>query len=91
MFSGHGSYLRFLRDLPTARKLAVVSLRVRRFVCMQKSCPRKTFAGQVPGLTRRFSRRTERLRSTPVSVGLALAGPAGARTPSGRRSAGTPC
>ncbi|WP_265566325.1 transposase [Streptomyces hygroscopicus] len=38
-----------------------------------------TFAEQVPGLTRRFGRRTERLRSTLVSVGLALAGRSGAR------------
>ncbi|WP_393071641.1 ISL3 family transposase [Streptomyces sp. LN704] len=74
----HGSYLRFPRDLPTAGKLVVVSLRVRRFVCAEDSCTRKTFAEQVPGLTRRFGRRTERLRSTLVSVGLALAGRAGA-------------
>ncbi|MGW2287045.1 transposase family protein [Streptomyces phaeochromogenes] len=75
----HGSYLRFPRDLPTAGKFVVVSLRVRRFVCAEDCCPRKTFAEQVPGLTRRFGRRTERLRSTLVSVGLALAGRAGAR------------
>ncbi|MCZ4509891.1 ISL3 family transposase [Streptomyces sp. ActVer] len=75
----HGSYLRFPRDLPTAGKPVVVALRVRRFVCAEGSCPRKTFAEQVPGLTRRFGRRTERLRSTLVSVGLALAGRAGAR------------
>ncbi|MGW9046969.1 ISL3 family transposase [Streptomyces lydicus] len=75
----HGSYLRFPRDLPTAGKFVVVSLRVRRFVCEEESCERKTFVEQVPGLTRRFGRRTERLRSTLVSVGLALAGRAGAR------------
>ncbi|KAK1183486.1 ISL3 family transposase [Streptomyces sp. NBS 14/10] len=75
----HGSYLRFPRDLPTAGKFVVVSLRVRRFVCAEESCLQKTFAEQVPGLTRRFGRRTERLRSTLVSVGLALAGRAGAR------------
>ncbi|MFD4611344.1 ISL3 family transposase [Streptomyces sp. NPDC058440] len=75
----HGSYLRFPRDLPTAGMFVVVSLRVRRFVCAEDSCPRETFAEQVPGLTRRFGRRTERLRSTLVSVGLALAGRAGAR------------
>lgn len=75
----HGSYLRFPRDLPTAGMFVVVSLRVRRFVCAEDSCPRKTFAEQVPGLTRRFGRRTERLRSTLVSVGLALAGRAGVR------------
>ncbi|WP_438948780.1 transposase family protein [Streptomyces virginiae] len=75
----HGSYLRFPSDLPTAGKLVVVSLRVRRFLCVEEACPRKTFVEQVPGLTRRFGRRTERLRSTLVSVGLALAGRAGAR------------
>ncbi|MFG2369781.1 ISL3 family transposase [Streptomyces mirabilis] len=75
----HGSYLRFPRDLPATGKFVVVSLRVRRFVCAEESCLRKTFAEQVPGLTRRFGRRTERLRATLVSVGLALAGRAGAR------------
>ncbi|MFE2267604.1 transposase [Streptomyces griseosporeus] len=40
---------------------------------------RRTFVEQVPGLTRRHGQRTERLRSTLVSVGLALAGRAGAR------------
>ncbi|MFI1159295.1 hypothetical protein [Streptomyces sioyaensis] len=34
---------------------------------------------QIPGLTRRYGRRTERLRSTLAAVGLALAGRAGAR------------
>lgn len=57
----------------------MVALRVRRFVCAQESCPRRAFVEQVPGLTRRFRRRTERLRSTLISVGLALAGQAGAR------------
>nr|WP_237554744.1 transposase [Streptomyces sp. SID4948] len=52
---------------------------VRRFVCEEKSCERMTFAEQVPGLARRFGRRTERLRSAPVSVALALAGRAGTR------------
>ncbi|MEU3750946.1 MULTISPECIES: transposase family protein [Streptomyces] len=75
----HGSYLHFPSDLPTSGKPVVVSLRVRRFLCAEGSCPRKTFAEQVPGLTCRSARRTERLRSTLVSVGLALAGRAGAR------------
>ncbi|MFJ8363813.1 ISL3 family transposase [Streptomyces sp. NPDC093984] len=75
----HGSYLRFPHDLPAAGKLVVLSLRVRRFVCVEESCSRRTFAEQVPGLTRRFGRRTEWLRSMLLSVGLALAGRAGAR------------
>ncbi|GAA2696262.1 transposase family protein [Streptomyces lunalinharesii] len=75
----HGSYLRFPRDLPAAGKLVVMSLRARRFVCAKGTCQRRTFAEQVPGLTRRCGRRTERLRSALVAVGLALAGRAGAR------------
>ncbi|SOE09069.1 hypothetical protein SAMN06272775_0150 [Streptomyces sp. 2323.1] len=77
--ANHGSYLRFFGDLPTAGRFVVVSLRVRRFVCEEGSCERMSFVEQLPGLTRRFGRRTERLRSTLVSVGLALAGRAGAQ------------
>ncbi|MCX4804626.1 ISL3 family transposase [Streptomyces sp. NBC_01214] len=55
------------------------TLRVRRFLCPVSSCGRRTFAEQLPGLTRRYGRRTERLRSTLAAVGLALAGRAGAR------------
>ncbi|WP_406499554.1 hypothetical protein OG936_32820 [Streptomyces sp. NBC_00846] len=51
-----------------------MALRVHRFVCAQDSCPRKTFAEQVPGPTRRFGRRTERLRSTLASVGQGFGG-----------------
>lgn len=36
----HGSYLLSPRDLPTAGKVVVVSLRVRRFVCGRRSRPR---------------------------------------------------
>nr|WP_246259944.1 ISL3 family transposase [Streptomyces typhae] len=75
----HGSYLRFPPDLPTAGKAVVLTLRVRRFVCTAGPCPRRTFTEQVPGLTRQFGPRTEGLRSTLVSIGLALAGRAGAR------------
>ncbi|MEV6699287.1 transposase family protein [Streptomyces sp. NPDC051453] len=39
----HGSYLRFPRDLPAVGKVVVLSLRVRRFVCAEDCCPRKTF------------------------------------------------
>lgn len=73
----HGSYLRFPGDLPTAGKRIVLSLRVRRFTCMESSCPRRTFAEQVSGLTRRYGGRTERLRFRRASVGLA--GRAGAQ------------
>jgi transposase len=75
----HSSYLRFPADVPAVGRRVVLSLLVRRFFCPRASCGRRTFAEQVPGLTRRHSRWSERLRSTLAAVGLALAGRAGAR------------
>ncbi|EHM30428.1 IS6 family transposase [Streptomyces sp. W007] len=75
----HGSYLRFPADLPVAGRRVVLRLRVRRFTCKNISCRRRTFVEQIAGLTRRYSQRTERMRSVLAEVGLALAGRAGAR------------
>ncbi|MFD3876194.1 ISL3 family transposase [Streptomyces sp. NPDC058623] len=75
----HSSYLRFPSDLPSGGRRVVLSLLVRRFACADTSCPRRTFAEQVPGLTRRHGQTTERLRSAMGTIGLALAGRAGAR------------
>ncbi|MFD5971482.1 ISL3 family transposase [Streptomyces sp. NPDC060311] len=76
---GFSSYLRFPADVPSGGRRVVLCLRVRRFLCPAISCGRQTFVEQMPGLTRRYGRRTERLRSTLAAVGLALAGRAGAR------------
>jgi transposase len=67
------------RPARQAFRAQVLCLRVRRFLCPVISCGRRTFAEQIPGLTRRYGRRTERLRSTLAAAGLALAGRAGAR------------
>ncbi|MFJ6561975.1 ISL3 family transposase [Streptomyces sp. NPDC091412] len=75
----HSSYLRFPADVPSAGRRVVLCLWVRRFFCRDASCGRRTFVEQLPSLTRRHSRWTERLRSTLAAVGLALAGRAGAR------------
>ncbi|MFE3991687.1 ISL3 family transposase [Streptomyces goshikiensis] len=75
----HSSYLRFPTDVPSGGRRVALCLRVRRFLCTVFSCGRRTFAEQLPGLTRRYGRRTERLRTTLAAVGLALAGRAGAR------------
>ncbi|MEV8536191.1 ISL3 family transposase [Streptomyces sp. NPDC051211] len=75
----HSSYLRFPADVPSAGKRVRLCLRVRRFICGNALCERRTFVEQVAGLTRRYGRWTERLRSTLAAVGLALAGRAGAR------------
>ncbi|WP_234350330.1 transposase family protein [Streptomyces sp. WM4235] len=75
----HSSYLRFPADVPSAGRRVVLCLRVRRFACPVAACGRRTFVEQVPGLTRKYGRWTEGLRSTLAAVGLALAGRAGAR------------
>ncbi|MFF1350502.1 ISL3 family transposase [Streptomyces sp. NPDC058322] len=75
----HGPYLRFPADLPSAGRRVVLRLQVRRFICADTSCGRKTFVEQIPGLTRRHAQRTERLRAALAEVGLALAGRAGVR------------
>ncbi|MFG2924260.1 ISL3 family transposase [Streptomyces sp. NPDC048305] len=75
----HGSYLRFPADVTSGGRSVVLRLRVRRFTCGNSGCARRTFVEQIPGLTRRYGQRTERLRSSLAAVGLALAGRAGAR------------
>ncbi|MEV6655204.1 ISL3 family transposase [Streptomyces sp. NPDC051219] len=75
----HGSYLRFPADVPCGGRNVVLQLRGRRFTCRNAECGRRTFVEQIPGLTRRYGQRTERLRSTLAAIGLALAGRAGAR------------
>ncbi|WP_344318092.1 ISL3 family transposase, partial [Streptomyces javensis] len=75
----HGSYQRHPAHLPTAGKAVALALTVRRFLCGNRECPRRTFAEQVAGLTRPYAHRTERQRSTLARIALALAGRAGAR------------
>ncbi|MFI9809931.1 ISL3 family transposase [Streptomyces sp. NPDC052301] len=75
----HGSYLWFPADVPSAGRSVVLQLKVRRFACGNSECARRTFVEQIPGLMHRHGQRTERLRATLASVGLALAGRAGAR------------
>ncbi|MFJ6598582.1 transposase family protein [Streptomyces violaceusniger] len=57
-----GSYLRFPADVPSGGRSVVLQLRVRRFACGNSGCARRTFVEQIPGLTRRHSQRTDRLR-----------------------------
>lgn len=49
----HSAYLRFPADVPSAGRRVVLQLRVRRFRCRNTMCPRRAFAEQIPGLTRR--------------------------------------
>jgi zinc-finger of transposase IS204/IS1001/IS1096/IS1165 len=82
----HSRYRRLLADLPVAGRLVELSLTVRRFFCGNAACGSKTFAEQVDGLTRRRGRRSEPLRATLTSIGLALAGRADVRLAAKSRS-----
>ncbi|MFE7076947.1 ISL3 family transposase [Streptomyces sp. NPDC057620] len=75
----HGSYQRRLRDLPLGERSVVILLKVRRFVCDSRACPRRTFVEAFAWLTCPYSRFTTRLGRLLEHIGLALAGRAGAR------------
>jgi transposase len=75
----HGGYRRRLHDVPAGGRDVVVWLAARRFRCLDPDCPKVTFTGQVPGLARRYSRRTPVLEEALSAVAAVLAGRAGAR------------
>jgi len=75
----HSGYQRRLADTPCGGRRVVIRLSVRRFFCDTASCPKKTFAEQVPGLTARRARRTPPLARALTGIALALAGRAAAR------------
>ena len=75
----HSQYERRLADAAIAGRPAEIRLRVRRFFCLAEGCQAVTFAEQVEGLTSPYARRTPLLRAMLESIGLALAGRAGAQ------------
>jgi transposase len=75
----HSRYRRRVADAAIAGRVVVLRLVVRRFFCSNTDCAAKTFAEQVDGLTAKWSRRTSQLTSMLTTIGLALAGRAGAR------------
>ncbi|WP_347593555.1 transposase family protein [Acrocarpospora sp. B8E8] len=70
----HSRYVRQLCDMAINGQETIIHLQVRRFFCHNESCPKKTFAEQVPGLTSRYGRHSLALRDVLRAVALALAG-----------------
>lgn len=79
----HSSYTRQIADLPITGCAVILRLRVRRFRCSASRCPRRIFAEQVPGLAKRYARRSVPLQAALQELGFALGGRPGARL--GRR------
>ncbi|MCD9904508.1 ISL3 family transposase, partial [Streptomyces sp. MT29] len=75
----HSRYARRLTDVTLAGRPLHIDLSVRRLYCENTTCPKTTFAEQVPGLTARYQRRTPRLQSLVEDLGVVLAGRGGSR------------
>ncbi len=75
----HGYYGRHPADLPLCGRQVRLDLRLRRYVCINPACRRRTFAERVPMLLAPRSRRTRRLARAQTQVGVALGGEAGSR------------
>jgi len=75
----HSHYVRKLRDLPAHGLAIQLRVRLRRFFCDFRDCPRCTFAERMPEVAMRYSRRTTRLAVALQHVGLVAGGEAGAR------------
>jgi transposase len=75
----HSRYTRRIADLPVAGRRLVIRVEVRRFFCPNTGCGAKTFVEQVRDLTHKYMRRSPQATEALETIGLALAGRAGAR------------
>jgi transposase len=66
-------------DLPLAGRHLILRLRVRRFRCGARRCPRAIFAERFPKLVAAYGRRTLGQRAALEAIAFALGGSAGAR------------
>jgi len=72
-------YHRTVADLPLAGRQLILCLRVRRFRCGTRRCPRAIFAERFPKLVAAYGRRSRGQRTALEAIAFALGGSAGAR------------
>src|SRR5256886_8306587 len=75
----HSDYGRTLADLPWAQSRVYLQLRVRTWLCRNRSCPRRLFTERLPTVAAPWARRTLRLAQRLIALGVALGGKAGVR------------
>jgi transposase len=75
----HSRYIRTVKDLPISGKNVSLQIRVRRFICVNANCSRKTFVEDVASFVDSHSRCSRRLFESDQQIGLALGGEAGSR------------
>jgi transposase len=73
----HSHYERTLADLPWAAYRVHLQLRVRKWFCCNRACPRRIFTERLPTVVAPWARRTLRLAQRLVALGVALGGQAG--------------
>src|SRR6266851_1952679 len=75
----HSDYGRTLADLPWAQYRVYLQLRVRKWFCRNRSCPRRIFTERLPTVAAPWARRTLRLAQRLLALGVTLGGRAGVR------------
>jgi len=75
----HSRYRRRAADLPWGTVNLHLLLRVRRFHCPVRDCPRRIFTERLPHLLRPYARRTARAQEMARAIALVLGGEGGTR------------
>ena len=75
----HSKYHRHLADLPSAGLEVTLHLQVRKFFCINQTCPQKIFSERLGPVAAAYARRTTRLLEVLTKLGLQLGGEAAAR------------
>jgi transposase len=75
----HSDYERTLADLPWAQYRVCLQLRVRKWFCGNRACPRRIFTERLPTIAAPWARRTLRLAQRLVALGVALGAHPGVR------------
>jgi transposase len=57
----HSTYIRYPIDLAWANRAVIFNLKVKRFFCRNKYCPKRTFAERFPDVVLPYARRTNRV------------------------------
>jgi transposase len=73
----HSHYERTLADLPWAHYRVRLQLRVRKWFCRHRDCPRRIFTERLPTVAAPWARCTLRLAQRLFALGVALGGTAG--------------
>jgi transposase len=75
----HSFYGRVLHDLPWKGRPVTIEVSARRFRCLNRGCPRQTFAERLFGVMAPSSRRTGRPKELQRHLAMALGGEAATR------------